>query len=137
MRVTHESNGVMLSARKSSAVDFSQVPEHQREIDGRLLNWAKSIRDGYAKNISPMFRLMPKVVRSEPGAPSVVGADHADAAVIAKAVAHLPEKHRHALVWCYVKPGAPSLAARQLAVTVRGLGDLVNDGRQMLINRGV
>lgn len=138
MRVTHEINGVRLSGRKQSAVDFSHVPEHQRAMDARLANWAKWCgRDVASPSTSPMFILMPRLIRAEPGSPVATDADHEDAARIAKGVAALPEKHRQSLAWCYIKPCAPVHAVRRLGVTMRGLADLVVDARQMLINRGV
>ena len=48
----------------------------------------------------------------------------------------LPEKHRLAVSWHYIRPVNPSRARKQLGVTLDGLQRLVIDGRQMLINRG-
>lgn len=56
---------------------------------------------------------------------------------VAGAVQGLPEKHRHALNWLYVKPTSPRRACAALAVSMHDLFDLVVSGRQMLINRGV
>lgn len=63
--------------------------------------------------------------------------DKLDAAKIAKAVIALPVKHRGATQWHYVKPVAPGRAARELAVSLAGLAELVQDARTMLINRGL
>jgi DNA-directed RNA polymerase specialized sigma24 family protein len=63
--------------------------------------------------------------------------DKIDAAKIQSAVVALPTKHRLALSWAYIKRSNPRKAAQTIGVTMQGLRDLVNDARQMLINRGV
>ena len=117
-------------------VDFHVVEEGHRAIDGRLRNWAVWCNGSMGGEVHPMWRLY----RAPPSRSDAVSAgsavDRIDAARIAKAVAALPDRHRRALNWCYVRPCAPRRAAQALAVSLEGLALLVRDGRQMLINRG-
>lgn len=61
--------------------------------------------------------------------------DIADASKVASAVQGLPEKHRLALNWLYVRPGSPTRICKAIGVLMLGLFDLIVTGRQMLINR--
>jgi hypothetical protein len=49
----------------------------------------------------------------------------------------LPDAHSFAVQWSYVFGGNPRRAAQRVGETLAGLDRLVNDGRQMLINRKV
>lgn len=124
--------------RRDDYIDFHAVEEKHLAIHQRLLNWALWCNGSGAPSTSPMFRLYIASARARShdgityGASSV---DKMDAAKIAKAVAALPEHHRHAVNWCYVKPIAPIRAARAIGVSLDGLALLLRDGRQMLINR--
>ena len=60
-----------------------------------------------------------------------------EAVEMEKAVSQLPEKHRTAIRWSYVFPGSPLKMARELAVSKEGLLLLEQQGRTMLVNRGV
>jgi hypothetical protein len=53
-----------------------------------------------------------------------------------KAVSLLPEKHRDAIRWNYVRCDSPLKMARYLGVSTQGLLELVGQGRTMLKNRG-
>lgn len=125
-------------ARGSVRVDFHAVEVHQREIDGRLANWAAWCNGSWGgPGTSPMFRMVPPPPRVRGdiayGARIV---DKADAAKIAAAVIALPEKHRKAVHWAYVRPVSPKKTCRELGVDMDDLYRLLRDGRQMLINRG-
>lgn len=61
--------------------------------------------------------------------------DSSDASRIAKGVAALPEPHRLAVQWYYVRPVAPARACQMIGTTQPGLAQLVSDGRVMLRNR--
>ena len=127
-----------MQVRERRHVDFNAVHESHRAIDKRLTNWAKWCgRDVAGLGTSPMFRLMPRVARSEAGVPLAIDADQIDAGRIAAAVARLPEKHRHALSWCYIKPGSPARMAKALGLSTASLGMLLMAARQMLVNQGV
>ncbi|WP_225783345.1 hypothetical protein [Xenophilus sp. Marseille-Q4582] len=125
---------------KVKAVDFHAVEPHQREMDRRLANWAAwcNGRSWGGASVSPMFRLVPPPPRVR-GDVSLVAdvVDGADAAKIAKGVQALPEKHRKAIHWSYVRPTAPAKACRELGLSMEGLARHVRDARQMLINRAV
>ena len=122
---------------KRDSIDFHQVPQHQREMDNRLANWARWCMGSYRPETNALARLLAPTAASRghyilTGAPPV---DTKDAGKIAKGVAELPEKHRLAVSWHYIRPVNPSRARKQLGVTLDGLQRLVIDGRQMLINR--
>jgi hypothetical protein len=117
------------------AVDFHMVADQHLAIHARLLNWARWCNGKEGSTVSPMFRsyrstdVWAEVSIGEP-------VDKLDAAKIAKAVIALPEKHRGATQWHYIKPVSPIKAARNLAVSLADLARLVHDARCMLINRG-
>lgn len=119
-------------------VDFHAVEPHQREIDRRLANWGRWCHGTTAPMTSPMFRMVPPPPRVRSDMAYQVGTvvDSADAVKVAKAVAALPQSHRTAINWCYVKPVNPRRACQVIGTTMEGLAKLVRDGRQMLINRG-
>lgn len=122
-------------------VDFSIIPPHQAAMHERLENWARASRGGDKQSgtSSPMFRLH----QSDAWTPRAYGAEttapvnRQDAMLVNKGVVALPEKHRRAVQWYYLHPGKPAHMARELGQTLQGLADLVRDGRQFLINRGV
>jgi hypothetical protein len=117
--------------------DFHAVEAKHTEIHARLENWARWCNGSAGSTTSPMFRLYiaPARARGAEHTWSGVPVDGMDAARIAKHVAQLPEKHRHALNWSYIKPVNPRRAAQMIGVTLEGLLLLVRDGRQMLLNR--
>lgn len=121
--------------RRDQFVDFFYVAPGQQEIHKRLENWANSCFSGGGSSASPMFRLY-RPDNFERAAPSIPVDPH-DAAKIAKGVSLLPEPHRRALSWNYIEGGSPHKARQKLGVTIAGLMLLINDGRQMLINRRV
>jgi DNA-directed RNA polymerase specialized sigma24 family protein len=126
----------MLMAVKTR-VDFHAVEEKHSEIHKRLENWARWCNGSGAPSTSPMFRLYvaPARARGAEHTWSGVSVDSLDAARIAKFVTQLPDPHRRALQWSYVKPINPKRAAAEQGTTLEGLALLVRDARQMLINR--
>jgi DNA-directed RNA polymerase specialized sigma24 family protein len=127
----------MLMATKS--IDFHAVEEHQREIDRRLYNWAKWCNGSNVPMTSPMFRMTPPPprVRADMAYQMADSVDRMDAMKIAKAVIALPDKHRAAVNWAYVKPVNPRRACQSIGVSPDDLALLLRDGRQILINRKV
>ncbi len=120
---------------KRESIDFHLVAERHLAIHARLLNWARWCNGREGSSVAPMFRSY----RSTDlwAAPSVSEpVDKLDAAKIAKAVVALPDKHRSATQWHYVKPVSPGKAARSLAVSLAGLAELVAESRTMLVNNG-
>jgi DNA-directed RNA polymerase specialized sigma24 family protein len=128
----------MLMATKLT-VDFHAVEDRHVEIDRRLKNWACWCRGSYSPAISPMFQMVRSAARAR-GAEhtwALSAVDGMDAQRIAKAVARLPEPHRRAIQWCYVKPINPRRAAADQGTTLDGLALLLRDARTMLVNRRV
>jgi DNA-directed RNA polymerase specialized sigma24 family protein len=125
----------MLMATK--AIDFHYVEAKHAEIHKRLQNWAQWCNGSGAPSVSPMFRLYRSAARARGAEASWSGiaVDGADASRIARFVGQLPEPHRRALAWCYIKPVSPRRAASEIGTTLEGLALLVRDGRQMLVNR--
>lgn len=118
--------------------DFHAVEQKHNEIHARLQNWARWCNGSEGGgSCSPMFRLYqaPARARSAEHTWSSVSVDGMDAQRIAKAVALLPEPHRRALHWSYIKPINPRRAAAEQGTSLDGLQLLVRDGRQMLVNR--
>lgn len=118
-------------------IDFHQVEPHQRAIDARLHNWSKWCNGSYVPLTSPMFRMVPPPprVRADAYQSAAAPVDKMDAAKVAKAVAGLPERHRSAINWHYIKPVSPRRACETIGCGMEELAQLVRDGRQMLINR--
>ena len=125
-----------MSGRDMDYVDFCYVPQHQEAMHARLGNWARWVRvrpHGWATH--PMFRNA-KTPRSFDIDPHISTAlDTLDALLIERTVSKLPEKHRDALRWHYVRKADPAGMARRLGVSLAGLLELVCDGRTMTQNR--
>ena len=119
------------------AIDFHAVEEKHYAIHDRLMNWARWCNGTGAPSESPMFRLYRSSARAKADymASSGISVDQSDAARIAKAVIALPDVHRSAINWNYVKPVSPARACRAIGTSMTGLALLVRDGRQMLVNR--
>lgn len=117
-------------------VDFHYVEEKHTQIHTRLENWARWCNGSGAPSTSPMFRLYiaPARARGAENTWSGIGVDGMDASRLAKYIAKLPEPHRKALQWSYVKPINPRRAAQEMGTSLEGLALLVRDGRQMLVN---
>lgn len=115
------------------SIDFHFVPPHQKAMDARLVNWARYVRDKPVSWTQPMFRgyRSSEVWVHE----ATVPVDSLDGHQIEKAVSALPQKERAAVRWAYVYRSHPARMCRSLGVTSQGLGQLIETGRQMLINR--
>ena len=118
-------------------LDFNRVAARHDAIDARLSEWARWVKVTPQRwATQPMFRAYraPKQFESDLYVPIAINTLAAHE--IEKAVSFLPEKHRTALRWHYVWPGLHVNAVRrELGVTEDALLALVNDGRDMLINR--
>lgn len=122
---------------KREAIDLHMVADRHIPIHAQLEGWGRWIVDrpkGWG--IQPMFRQY-RSSAWQWHAPEIrPQGDPRDHMRIEKAVAGLPEKHREALRWCYVWPYVPVGKVRQhLGVTREGLGSLIEDGRDMVVNR--
>jgi hypothetical protein len=125
--------------RTRTSIDFHAVEEKHFPIHERLLNWARWCNGTGAPTTSPMFRLYVPSARAKSGDGVTFGGgmpvDQMDAAKLARAIIALPEPHRRALHWHYIKPINPRRAASDMGTTLEGLALLVRDGRTMLVNR--
>lgn len=122
--------------KRENVVDFFAVDPKHIKMHERLVNWSKWAHSPQWGRVQPMFRLYRPDDHWEGQEPSTP-VDTIDATKIQKAMAHMPEKHRSALGWNYIKRNNPKRQAQALGVNLQGLADLVRDGRQMLMNRGV
>lgn len=123
----------MLMKTRIEPVDFNVIEKKHEEIHRRLENWARWCwGGGGGSSALPMFRLYrPDNFERGPIRDQI---DGTDAQRIMKAMFQLPEKHRVAVNWCYVKPVNPTKVAKTLGLSLEGLAEHVRDGRQMLIN---
>ena len=122
--------------RVTETVDYNYIkPEHEA-IHARLVNWRRwVIVRPHGWQVAPMFRMYQSKSRQWHAPVIQTPVDTLDAALVEKAVAALPEKHRDAIRWSYVHCGNPVAMARALGVSKQGLADLVEAGRTMLANR--
>lgn len=125
---------------KKNYVNYDHIPEGQEEIHERLMNWARWIRSGTGGwACHPMWKqCVAKEIedlRAKRGVESVAPIRIDEAVATERAVAQLPDKHRKAVRWCYVFKHNPLAACKAIAVTKEELARLVDDGRQMLLNR--
>lgn len=123
---------------KREDIDMHSVPEHQRAIHERLVNWARwvEVRPHYA--MSPMFRIMGYRSNSRQWhAPEIRPmVDLLDALAVEKTMRHLPEKNRTALQWHYLYACLHlGKVCKFIGVSKEGLQKLVVDARQMVDNR--
>ncbi|PZP92658.1 MAG: hypothetical protein DI587_31370 [Variovorax paradoxus] len=122
-------------------VDFSVIAPHQAVMHARLENWATWSRGRYAPASAPGFERYqsPSVVDRYGrvmAQPKQQPLDVGDARRIGAAVTLLPEPHRKALGWFYVRGTSPKNGCMEVGATMEHLYRLIQDGRQMLINRG-
>jgi DNA-directed RNA polymerase specialized sigma24 family protein len=138
--------GAITRREPKQYIDFAAVPPSQWAMHDRLENWARWCRGDSGESArtesSPMFEgyrstEAHRIERGRYGELTEVSIDKLDAQAVAKGVAVLPDKHRRALNWAYLRPRNPTYQARELGVSLSGLAELVRNGRQMLINRRI
>lgn len=128
---------------KRDSIEWHEVPAHQIHMHDRLLNWARWCGTGVheASEESPTWRLYRSTDANQGDGQryglraTAVAVDARDAMVVGKAVSFLPEPHRLALHWYYIRPVSPRRACQAIGTTAAGLLRYVLDGRHMLINR--
>lgn len=117
-------------------IDFHEVKPEHHAIHERLNNWRRWVRDsGRSWTAHPMWRHLKEKEEREQGGGAALAVDTLDGHLIEKLVSALPEKHRHAIRWCYVFKGNPLGAARAAAISKERLAELIREGRTMLVNR--
>jgi len=119
---------------KRDSIDFHAVRLEHEAIHARLCNWARWARGSRSGSSTlPMFHGYRPDGYHE--LTVCIPIDSLDAVKLQKLFILLPEKHRWALQWSYVKPWIPEQkVCRVLAVSRVGLSDLVSNGRTMLKN---
>ena len=118
--------------------DFAHIPARHDAVDLRLTEWARWVRVSPQRwATQPMFRGYQSKARHWELSPEIKVAVNTIAAhEIEKVVSMLPDRHRTALRWHYVWPALHINAVqRELGATREALLALVNDGRDMVINR--
>jgi len=122
---------------RTEDVDFyAAVPDGHQKMDRRLREWARWCRPRKRSAVHPMWRTyVASNVHDAP--PPSTPLDTIDAQRLEKAVYALPDRHAFAIRWAYVFKSNPRRAAQHIGESLRGLEQLINDGRQMLINRGI
>ena len=121
---------------KADYVDFNYVPPHQEAMHDRLNNWARWVRvRGHGWQTHPMFRQAKTPKTLDVDAHISTALDTLDALLIERTVSRMPEKHKEALRWHYVRASDPLGMARKLAVSRAGLLELVIGGRTMVGDR--
>lgn len=120
---------------KTRSVDFHYVEDHQKDIDAKLMNWARWVTPRAPSWISPTWRMTRSNARQWHQPELRETCDVIGAMLLEKMVCALPEPQRAAIRWHYVVKCSPSKASRSLGLTNDGLYKAVRDGRQMLINR--
>lgn len=125
---------------KKNYVNYDHIPDGQGEMHERLVNWARWIRSGSRDwACHPMWKpciakeLEELRAKQEQAPLEPIKID--EAVAVERAVAQLPDKHRKAIRWCYVFKHNPLAACKTIAVSKEELARLVNDGRQILMNR--
>lgn len=138
--------------RRDDHVDFHLVSDAHIGIHQRLEAWARWVRvRPHGWQVQPMFRqYRPEAweARENRRTPKA-DVNIPEAVEMEKAVSRLPEKHREAIRWTYywstLHPleakgngweHGPNGMARRLGVSKRGLGELIQAARTMLINMG-
>jgi hypothetical protein len=116
-------------------IDFNAIEPRFKAIHERLENWSRTLKSSPGSATSPMFRLYraDNWERPEPR----IGCDIHDAHRVDKGVRELPQDHRIAVQWFYVRPTSPRRVCQAIGCTMRGLDDLVRASRSMLINRRI
>lgn len=125
-------------------VDFARVPPSQWAMHDRLENWARAQRGSQGQSgraAQPVFGLATsseaRSVDRLYGAPTSVPVDHMDANRVSIGVARLPEKHRRAVHWYYLRGRSPASFALSLMVPIARLAELVVEARAKLMEQGV
>ena len=118
-------------------IDLSHVRPRHDVINLRLEEWARWVKvKPQAWAMQPMFRLYKAPKQWESDAHITISINTLAAHEIERAVSMLPDKHRAAIRWAYVFAYIPiNRVRRELGVTTEELAHLIDDARDMVINR--
>lgn len=120
---------------KRDDCDFFFVAERHLALHVRLLNWSRYVAPRKAWWVAPIWRMGKSNGRQwqEPELKPAV--DTLDGHRMEKAISALPEKHRDVVRWAYVHCTHPSKIRKQLGLSNEAVVKLLQDGRDMLVNR--
>lgn len=121
---------------KRDDIDFHAVLAHHEAIHARLEDWAKWCKPPPRSECSPMFRQYRSSEVHE-GATPALKLNTLDCQKIEKAVSQLETQQARALRWSYVTKRSPVMACRSIGCTLVELVQLVELGRQTLVDRRV
>jgi hypothetical protein len=116
--------------------DVFRISEEHSAIHARLTNWAIWVTPRRVSWVHPMWRKGKPNGRQWHAPEPQATCEPLKAAEMEKAVFHLPAKHRHVIRWWYVGKYGELRVRRELGVTSERLVKLLQDARQMLVNRG-
>ena len=113
------------------------MPTRHDQINLRLEEWARWVRViPKSWMVQPMFRFARSNSRQWHQPEIKTPVNTLAAHEIERAVYFLPENHRTAIRWFYVFGHIhPAAISRKVGTSAQGLRALVDDGRDMLINR--
>ncbi len=115
-------------------IDIARVPDHQKDMHDRLVNWALWAKPGQSVSICPMFRQAKSNAFQWHPPEYRPTCDTLDAQYMEKAICKLPADNRKALVWWYIFRTGELAFRKKLGVTLDRLDALVVNGRQHLMN---
>lgn len=117
-------------------VDFNSVAPEHRQIDARLINWARWATVHAKSAVQPMSRFYrPDNFDDDRGSYDLdrpAHIDAQDAAFIERAVCKLPEINKLATVWFYRIRVRPVAACKAIGVSRDGLAGLIQGARSIL-----
>lgn len=117
-------------------IDFDRIPERQSDIHDKLTAWGKWCKPSRQSwMVSPMFRQYRSHAWQWETPEVKIESDPNECFLLEKIIASLPEKHREALRWYYVRPISPTKIANHLAVSTMRLFEIVIEARDMAWNR--
>ena len=119
------------------AVDFSRVHARHKDIDVRLAHWAYWVTQrSSAWRVHPMFAQYRSHAWQWEAPEFQSTGTPGDNQALETLVSALPEKHRTAIRRVYAFPFVPvSVVRRHLGLTREGLSRMLDDSRDMLLNR--
>lgn len=116
-------------------IDLHRIlPEHE-EVHQRLTNWARWVKPGHGRHVTPIGRLYRSNWRQWHVPELNPTVDELDAQRVEKIVVGLPRYHKGAVVWWYVKRTPTHRIRRELGATEDSLLKLCDDGRAMVKNQ--
>jgi hypothetical protein len=122
---------------KRDSIDFHEVAAKHEEIHARLVAWAAWVKPTGRQECSPMFRSVKSGDQWEPAQPrrthEIQKCRNIERGIQVIATGDRPKMAR-ALRWSYITKRSPVMACRSIGCTLVELAELVDAGRQELID---